>query len=507
MLGADIALHKGQEVTVMKKDANLPKEIDLFIDNEWRPSANGDRYERISPADGKLVATVAKAGPQDALMAVAAAREAFDHGPWPRLAPAERAAVMFKTVRLIEERKEQLALHECLTSGAPLSQTRMMIDWVIDLFYYYAGLTRTVSGQSFLFTDTELGFTYREPLGVVSQLIPWNFPLNQAAWKICPALAAGCTIVAKPDMKTPVTTLMLAEMFAKAGLPKGVLNVITGEPAELSDVLTAHPDIDMVSITGSTASGKTIMRNAADTVKKIHLELGGKSPNIVFADADLDAAAKASTSSVFFRSGQICNAASRVLVQESVHDDFLQLLEKHASEMTVGDPMDSGSVLGPMVSAEQLARVERYIDAGIRDGATMVCGGKRLAGKPFDSGYYLPPTIFDHVDTDMTIAQEEIFGPVASVITFHDEEDALRLANNTIYGLASAVWSRNINTALRIARGIKAGTVWVNTYGLVHVEMPVGGYKMSGHGRELGVQGLDEYLQVKSVHVQLDQPG
>ena len=485
------------------KTIELQREFDLFINNKWQPAIHGNRYQRFNPANGELVASIAKAGPEDALAAVAAARKAFDHGPWPKLAPAERAGVLLKTTQMIEERKEELAVYESLTSGAPLHQARWMIDWVIDLFYYYAGMARSIAGQTYLF-NSEMGFTFKEPVGVVSQLIPWNFPLNQAVWKICPALAAGCTVVAKPDIKTPITTLLLAEMFAEAGLPEGVLNVITGEPSELSQVLTAHPDIDMVSLTGSTASGKTIMRNAADTVKRVHLELGGKSPNIVLADADLDAAARASVSSVFFRSGQICTAASRVLVQEEVHDEFLALLEKHADAMKVGDPMDPESVLGPMISAEQLDRVERYVDAGTQHGARQVRGGKRLQGGFFDKGFYLAPTIFDQVNADMSIAREEIFGPVASVLTFRDPQDALNLANQTIYGLASGVWTKNINTALQMSRGLRAGTVWINTYGLVHVEVPVGGYKMSGYGRELGTQGLDEYLLVKSVHVHLD---
>ncbi len=490
---------------MITKTVKLPLEIDLFINNKWQPSLQGNRYQRYNPANGELVASISKAGPDDARSAVASARRAFDRGPWPRLSPADRAAVLLKTTHLIEERKEELALYESLTCGAPLQQTRMMMDWVIDVFSYYAGMARTIAGQTFLFNAADIGFTYKEPVGVVSQLIPWNFPLNQAAWKICPALAAGCTIVAKPDIKTPVTALMLAEMFAEAGLPEGVLNVITGEPGELSEVLTAHPDIDMVSITGSTASGKTIMRNAAETVKRVHLELGGKSPNIVFGDADLDAAAKASASSVFFRSGQICTAASRVLVQESVHDEFLEMLTKHAAQMRVGDPMDSASVLGPMISAEQLDRVEGYIDAGLRDGARQVSGGKRLKGGIFDKGFYLPPTIFDRVGAEMAIAKQEIFGPVASVLTFRDTQDALNIANQTIYGLASAVWTNNIGTALQMARGLRAGTVWLNTYGMVHAEMPVGGYKMSGFGRELGAQGLEEYLQVKSVHLHMDE--
>ncbi|HUX19992.1 MAG TPA: aldehyde dehydrogenase family protein [Spirochaetia bacterium] len=492
---------------MIKKNVDLPLEIDLFIDNKWIPSLRGQRFKRFNPADGELVVSVAQANAEDALRAVQAARSAFDHGPWPRTSPAERAGVLIRAAGLIEENKERLAVYESATCGAPLNQTLMMMDWIVDVFFYFAGISRTVAGETHLFTEQEIGLTFKEPVGVVSQLIPWNFPLNQAAWKICPALAAGCTIVAKPDIKTAVTTLILGELLAEAGLPKGVLNVITGDPADLSSVLTEHPDIDMVSLTGSTTSGKTVMRNAAASVKRVHLELGGKSPNLVFAGADLDAAARSTASSVFFRSGQICTAASRVLVEESVHDEFLELFEKHAAQMTVGDPKDSSSVLGPMISEEQMRRVEDYIDVGVRSGARKVVGGKRLSGGIFDNGYYLPPTIFDHVDPGMAIAQEEIFGPVASVLTFRDAEDAITLANQTIYGLASAVWTSDISTALQMSRRLKAGTVWINAYGLVHAELPVGGYKMSGHGRELGVQGLDEYLQTKSVHFNLTQLG
>ena len=487
---------------VLQEEAPIRR--DLYIDGGWRPAAEGRTIQRANPADGTLAGEFARASEEDARTAIEAARRAFDEGPWPHALPAERAEVMRKAADLLEARQEQLARWESLTSGAPLGQAQMMIAWAVDLFRYYAGLARDVHGKTFTFGN-EMGLVLREPTGVAVQLLPWNFPINQAAWKIAPALAAGCTIVAKPDSKTPVTTLELARLFSEAGLPDGVFNVIVGEPEEIGDVLLTHPGVDVVSLTGSTETGKVIMRTAGGALKHVHLELGGKSPNVVFPDADLDAAAHASAWGVFFRSGQICTASSRLLVHEDVEEEFLERLQQHAAAMTVGHPLEEETVLGPLVSAEQLETVQGYIRQGVEEGAHLAAGGERLNGDGLGNGYYLPPTIFTDVDAEMTIAREEIFGPVTCVMTFKDAPEALRLANETIYGLTAGVWTRDLSTALQMARGIRAGKVWINTYGMVHVEMPHGGYKQSGIGRELGREGLDAYLQTKTVHMSLEK--
>jgi betaine-aldehyde dehydrogenase len=477
---------------------------DLFIAGEWRPARGGATVERADPGNGTLYATFARATREDALDAVSAARSAFDSGDWPGAAPAERAEVLLRAARILEERSEEMAEWESRTSGAPLSQARMMMEWVTDLLKYYAGLARTIEGQAMTLGRNQLGITLREPLGVVSLIAPWNFPLNQAAWKIAPALAAGCTAVVKPDSKTPLTTLELAAIFKEAGLPDGVLNVVVGDPSEIGDVLTGHPDIDLVSLTGSTETGKKVMRSASDTVKRVHLELGGKSPNIIFPDADLDAAASAAAWAVFWRCGQVCTAGSRLLVHASVRDQVVERLKQTAESMIIGDPAEQETILGPLISEEHLQRVEGYVRQGVEEGARLELGGNRLDSPPYDRGAFFPPTIFTDVDRSMTIAREEVFGPVVSVLTFESTAEAIELANDTVYGLASAVWTRDLSTSLQVSRGLKAGTVWVNNYGLVYAEMPVGGYKMSGYGRELGSEALEAYLQTKSVHLTVD---
>lgn len=476
---------------------------DLYIDGAWQPATDGRRIDRSDPATGSKVGDFALAGRDDVLRAIQAARTSFDTGTWRTASGAERAGVLLKAARILAERREEMGRWEAATSGAPLTLGYAMMDWVVDLLEYYAGLARTISGHAMGFGDSQLGLTLKEPVGVVSLITPWNFPLNQAAWKIAPALAAGCSLVVKPDSKTPVTTLELAAIFTEAGLPDGVLNVVVGEPDEIGDLLTGHPDIDQVSITGSTETGKTVMRSAADTVKRVHLELGGKSPNIVFADADLDQAATAAAWGVFWRCGQVCTAGSRLLVHAAVRDRVVAKLQEVAESMQVGDPLDEGTVLGPLVSRAQLERVESYAAIAEQEGATLVRGGRRLTGGNLDEGYFFPPTIYTDVEPHMTIAREEIFGPVVAVMTFEDEDEAVELANDTLYGLAAAVWTKDLGRALRVARRIAAGTVWVNNYGLVHPEMPVGGFKQSGFGRELGVEGLEEYLQTKSVHITL----
>jgi len=475
----------------------------LFVDGEWLDARSGATFDSVHPATGEQLATVAEARAEDVDAAVAAAGRAFEAGAWVGLDAADRALILWRMADLMEARREELARLEVLDNGKPLREAQIDIREAIDAFRYYAGWCTKLQGDTIPVRGQVLNYTLREPVGVVGAIIPWNFPLLMAAWKVAPALACANTVVLKPAEQTPLSALELAAIGQEAGLPRGVLNVVPGFGETAGAALVRHPEVDKIAFTGSTAVGRTIMREAADTLKKVSLELGGKSPNIVFEDADLDAAARGAFAAIFYNAGQCCTAGSRLLVQESVHDQLVDKLVERARKLQPGDPLDPKTRLGPLVSQEQLERVLAYIEQGKAEGAHAVTGGARALYGGETRGYWVEPTIFPAVTPEHVIAREEIFGPVLAVLPFGDEDDAVRIANDTLYGLAAAVWTNDLKRAHRVARRIRAGTVWVNTYHPLDAASPFGGYKQSGYGRELGAYALDLYTQIKSVWVDL----
>jgi acyl-CoA reductase-like NAD-dependent aldehyde dehydrogenase len=473
----------------------------LFIGGEWRESASGRTFATYNPATGEPIAEVSEADAGDVGRAVAAARRAFDEGGWPETPGRQRAALLHRIADGLEARADALALLESTDVGKPLREARRFdVEDAISTFRYYAGWADKIDGEVLPAPGSALVYTRREPIGVCGQIIPWNYPLLMAAWKVAPALACGNAVVLKPAEQTPLTALELAAIAARAGVPAGVLNVLPGYGESAGAALVRHPGVDKIAFTGSTAVGRTIQREAADTLKRISLELGGKSPNVVFADADLDAAVKGATAAIFYNTGQACTAGSRLLVEASIHDEFVAKLAERARGMVPGDPLDPKCRMGPLVSQEQLERVLSYVEKGRGEGARLVLGGDRPEGR---GGYYLNPTIFDDVRPEMTIAREEIFGPVLAVIPFRDEAEAVTISNDTAYGLAAGIWTRDLARAHRVAHALRAGTVWVNMYHTLDAGIPFGGYKQSGYGRELGRHALDLYTQTKSVWVNL----
>ena len=472
----------------------------MFVNGEWIESYRGSYFPVYDPSTEEIIAEVPDADERDVDRAVKAARAAFDSGPWPQTTAQERGRILLRLAERIRAESPRLAELECRNTGKPIVEAEFDIGDVATCFEYYGGLANKVTGYVNPVPDNALNLTLKEPVGVAGQIIPWNYPLLMAAWKLAPALAAGCTCVLKPAEQTPLTALEIANWFADVGLPPGVVNVITGFGETAGAPLVRHPEVDKIAFTGSAAVGKQIVKAAADTIKRVTLELGGKSPNIFFADADFEAAIDGALFGVFINQGEVCSAGSRILVQRSIYPRFVEAMAEKTKTIKLGPPMERETKMGPVVSKEQYERVRSYQDLGKRE-AKLVIGGGRPAS--FKSGYYVEPTIFCDVDNSARIAREEIFGPVASVIPFKDENDAILQGNDTTYGLAAAVWTRDVGRAHKVARTLRAGTVWVNCYNNIDPISPFGGYKQSGIGRELGKHSLELYTQIKSVYVKL----
>jgi aldehyde dehydrogenase (NAD+) len=477
---------------------------DMLIDGQRVPALSGKRFETRNPATGELLANVADGDAADVDRAVRAARAAFE-GPWSRMKAVERQRIMLRLADLVEEHFDELAMLDTLDLGAPYSRTTLGKARAGALLRYYAGQATLISGDTLpnAAVGDVISHTLKEPIGVVGAINPWNGPVGMSVWKAGPVLATGCTLVMKPAEQTPLSALRFAELCLEAGVPAGVVNVVTGQGAA-GAAMSTHPDIDKIAFTGSTGVGEKIIRAAAGTMKRVSVELGGKSPNIVFADADLDKAVPAAAMAVFANAGQICSAGTRLFVQSSIREEFMERLAAFTKTIKVGDPLDPDTQMGPVVSAVQMDKILAYIDGAIAEGAEALVGGKRMSGAGYDNGYFLEPTIFTGLSDSMTIVREEIFGPVLSALSFDTIEEAVQRANATEFGLASGVWTTNLATAHRMARGIRAGSVWINCYQMLDPGVPFGGYKMSGFGRESGPHHIEDYLETKAVWIKLD---
>jgi phenylacetaldehyde dehydrogenase len=471
----------------------------MLIGGKWVEAASGKSFDTCNPATGEVLTTVPEGDREDIDRAVKAARKAFESGPWPNKTPSERGRLLWKLADLLEQHLEEFAELETVDNGKPVSVARVAdVPLAIDMFRYMAGWATKIEGSTIPISVPNakfLAYTLKEPIGVVGQIIPWNFPLLMAAWKLGPALAVGCTVVLKPAEQTPLTALRLGELIAEAGYPDGVVNIVTGFGEAAGAALAAHPNVDKVAFTGSTEVGKLVVQAAAGNLKKVSLELGGKSPNIILQDADLRVAIPGSANAIFFNHGQCCTAGSRLFVHKSVFDQVVDGVAEQARKIKVGPGIDPATNMGPLVSKEQLDRVCGYLQSGVAEGAKALAGGQKFDG----NGYFVAPTVLVDTRPDMKVVKEEIFGPVVTAIPFHEPEEVMATANDTVYGLAAAVWTRDISKAHILASKLRAGTVWINCYNVFDAAMPFGGYKQSGWGREMGQEVLRLYTEVKSV--------
>ena len=483
-----------------------PTTYKLLIDGDWKEAASGRTFDTINPADESIVAHVAQADAADVDLAVAAARRAFEEGPWSRMSASERGRILWAMGDRILARISELAMLETLDTGKTLFDSgKIELPLAASIFQFYGGAATKIAGRTVQSRSDAFTYTLREPVGVVAAITPWNFPFLLATWKVAAALAAGCVVLLKPASETPLTALEMGRIGLEAGLPPGVLQVLPGPGSSTGAALCKHPGVDKIAFTGSTEVGKGVLRDAAGTMKRVTMELGGKSPNVVFADADLDAATKGAFTGIFYNKGEVCAAGSRLLVERSVYDEVVQKVAERAEAVTLGDPRDKGTRMGPVISRKQMDSVLGYVEKGRAQGARVVAGGRRAQEVLGGKGFFVRPTVLASVTPEMTVAQEEIFGPVLAALPFDDVADACSKANATIYGLAAGVWTRDVAKAHKVARAIRAGTVWINTYNLYDPGLPFGGFKQSGFGRELGLDALEGYLETKSVWLDLSR--